>query len=376
MRHNSFRSQQIETAYIMNSYFDIIIAFTTSLFVSMIGLLCIIAYCKMYHLYDQPNARKVHKQAIPRLGGTIFMPAMVVGLVVSLQLRYSNEAIELRVSTILMILGAIMIYLIGIIDDLKGMFARTKFLIQAVAALFLPLCNLQINDLHGIFGIHAIPLWISYPLTVFVILLIVNAINLIDGIDGLASLLSILILGAYTLLYYELEAPLFYLLCASLTGSVTAFFFFNMFGKVGKWKTFMGDTGSLFLGYVIAYIAIKYQMSNSAIFDYRDNSLLISWTLVFIPCIDVIRVALFRLKNGKGMFDADKTHIHHLIMQAGASMHATLVCIILMFISFCLINWGLYIFNLNITWIILIDIIAYTLFVTAITALSSKNQNT
>lgn len=358
----------------MTEYFDIIIAFAASAFVSLLAIPFIIGYCKIYHLYDQPNARKVHKQAIPRLGGMVFLPAMVIGLFISLQLRYGNGEIELRTSTMLMILGAIMIYVIGFIDDLKGMHARTKFMIQTIAALFMPLCNLQINDLHGFLGLHAIPLWASYPLTVFVILLIVNAINLIDGIDGLASSLSMLILGSYTILYLDLNAQLFYLLCASLTGSVLMFFLFNMFGKTGHWKTFMGDTGSLFLGYVIAYVAIKYQMSNSAIFDYRDNSLLISWTLVFIPCIDVIRVALFRLKNGKGMFDADKTHIHHLVMQAGANMHTALVSILLLFVCFCLINWGLYTFKLNITWIILTDITVYGLFIAAISALGSNKS--
>lgn len=359
----------------MDGYIDITTAFTTSMIVSLIGIPLIISYCKMYHLYDQPNTRKVHKLPIPRMGGMIFMPAMVTGLFISLQVRYGNEVLELHTSTILMMLGTIMTYLMGIIDDWKGMHARTKFAIQTVAALLMPLCSLQINDLHGILGIHAIPLWLSYPLTVFVILLIVNAINLIDGIDGLAASLSVLILGAFTLLYLDLDAPLFYLLCASLTGSVVAFLCFNMLGKVGRWKTFMGDTGSLFLGYVIAYMAIKYQMSNSAIFNYRDNSLLISWTLVFIPCIDVVRVALFRLKNGKGMFEADKTHIHHLVMQAGAGMHTALVCILLLFVCFCLINWSLYTFQMQITWIILTDIVVYSLFVVAISMLSSKNQN-
>ena len=275
-------------------------------------------------------------------------------------------------SNVMMVIGAILIYLIGIFDDLKGLKAFHKFIIQTIAALVFPLCNLMISNLHGLFGIHEIPLWIGYPLTVFIILLIVNAMNLIDGIDGLASGLAFLILGSFAYLYYNLGAYLFCLISTSLAGATLAFFFFNFYGKVGRLKTFMGDSGSLFLGYVIAYLAIKYQMSNEPIgFPYREESLLISFTLVFLPCIDVIRVAILRKLHGRSMFEADKTHIHHRIMQMGLDMHQTLAVIITLFVSISLINYGLYVGGLQTEYIIGVDLTIYTLFIWIVTLLKT-----
>jgi UDP-N-acetylmuramyl pentapeptide phosphotransferase/UDP-N-acetylglucosamine-1-phosphate transferase len=125
----------------------------------------------------------------------------------------------------------------------------------------------------------------------------------------------------------------------------------------------MGDAGSLFLGYVLAYLAIKYQMYNDgSVFIYREESLLISITLLFIPCIDVIRVALSRKIQGKRMFDADKTHIHHVLMQRGLSMRMTLAVIISLFVFISATNYLLYDFIPS-TLIIIIDIIIYALFI-------------
>ena len=340
---------------------------TTFLVSFAAGAICIplvVQMCKKYNLYDQPNARKVHKVAIPRLGGIVFMPSMLFGITAGFTVlhNYNGKTFVLTVSMVAMIFGAFLIYLIGLLDDFKGMKAAHKFVIQLVASSVFPLCNLMINDLHGFCGINEIPIYVSYPLTVLVIMVIVNAMNLIDGIDGLSSSLSILILLAFAHLYYQLGAPIFVLLAIGLVGPVVAFFIYNFFGKVGRNKVFMGDTGSLFLGYVIAYLAIKYQMYNDLVFPYREESLLVSETLVFIPVIDVARVAIFRKLRGNGIFEPDKTHIHHIIMQAGASMHQTLAIILLMFGVFCVVNYGLFIFDLNITFIILIDVAIYGLF--------------
>ena len=198
--------------------------------------------------------------------------------------------------------------------------------------------------------------------------------NLIDGIDGLASGLAFLILGSFAYLYYHLGANLFCLISISLAGATLAFFIFNMYGKVGRVKTFMGDSGSLFLGYVIAYLAIKYQMSQEPLgFPYREESLLISFSLVFIPCADVIRVALQRKLKGKNIFDADQTHIHHRIMQIGLDQHQTLATVIILSITICLINYGLYVGGLASSYIVGLDIAIYSLFIWIIGLLQTDN---
>lgn len=347
------------------------ISFVASLIIALAMTPFIIKICQDKNLYDQPNGRKVHKLAIPRLGGTVFMPSMAIGVVTSLLIMYGDvhQNFDVYISTFVLAIGSLLIYLIGILDDLNGMKAMHKFLIQLTTAIFFPLCNLSINNLHGLFGVHEIPIFLSYPLTLFVILLIVNAMNLIDGIDGLSSSLTVMILLAFTVLFHQLHFGLFCLISAGLAGAVLAFFFYNVFGKVGGLKIFMGDSGSLFIGYVIAYLAIKYQMSNEAAgLPYREESLLISWTLVFLPCIDVIRVAIMRKLKGKDMFEADMTHIHHRIMQTGLSMHLTLCVILALYLAFCLLNYGLYIGGLGMTWIILSNILLYGIFIKSVEA--------
>ena len=214
------------------------------------------------------------------------------------------------------------------------------------------------------FGLHELPVWFSYPFTVFVILLVVNSINLIDGIDGLASGLCICILAAYIFLYLQMERTFVYALVASgLLGSLVAFFYFNMWGKAEKGtKTFMGDSGSLFLGYAIAYLSIKYATNNPAVLPYRGYALLVSYTLLIVPTFDVIRVALFRLYRGKPIFEADKSHIHHLVMAAGFSMHQAWAVIMGLFLFFCGLNAALYVWGVSDTWIVILDVMAFCLF--------------
>ncbi len=341
------------------------IPFTICIAIALAVIPFIVRMCYKHELYDMPNSRKIHKIAIPRLGGIIFMPVTAIGMLVGLLLmnKGHNEEVEFYLSSFLMIVGAMLIYIIGLIDDIKGLKASHKFLIQTIAALIFPLCNLMINNLHGLFGLYELPLWASYPLTVFVILLIVNAMNLIDGIDGLSSSLSIIMLLVFAFLFHQLNAPLFVLLSVSLTGALIGFFYYNYYGRIGKNKIFMGDTGSLFIGFVIAYLAIKYQMKGWVNITNGDATLLTSITLVFIPCIDVTRVALTRLFKGKKMFAPDQTHIHHIIMQMGLTMHHALYTIIILYIVIGILNWGLYVSNVNINWIFLTDILIYFTFI-------------
>ena len=142
------------------TYIYIIIAFAISLVFSLIGTPLIVKLCNTYGLFDLPNTRKVHKYSIPRLGGTLFMPSLSIGVVVTLLIMYQgiNKDLEIGISNVMMVTGAFMIYIIGIFDDLRGMKATHKFIVQTIAALLFPLCNLMISNLHGLCGIHEIPI--------------------------------------------------------------------------------------------------------------------------------------------------------------------------------------------------------------------------
>lgn len=354
--------------------YPLIASFLSAVIVTIIGLPLIIKACRRFKYFDFPDERKVHRKPVPRLGGLIFMPAAVVGLVVSswVQVLLGGREYVFGISTLAMTMGGLMIYLVGVIDDRFGMKASHKFVIQTVAAFILPLCNLVVTDLNGILGLHEIPFVVGYALTVMAILTIVNAINLIDGIDGLSSGLCILILLAYTILLKKNIAIAS--LDAAIVGSLLVFWLFNVFGKVGGLKIFMGDAGSLFLGYVCAYMSIKSMMRPIAPVDCGEEQMLISITLLFIPVIDVVRVALQRRFSGHGIFVPDKTHIHHILMNAGLSMHAALACILSLFLLICGINYALWQCHSPITLVVLTDLAIYAL-ILGVLMLANKSNN-
>ena len=340
------------------------ISFIVSALLAFLTMPWLLNFCKRRGLYDMPNERKVHHNKIPRLGGVLFMPCTMVGLVVSLLflLWCDGDMPRFTLSAFLISTGIFLIYLTGLLDDILGLPARIKFVIQLIASLFLPLCNLYINNLYGFMGIYEIPMWIGYPLTAFLCLLIVNSVNLIDGIDGLASGLSIVALTAFTIIFFQLGVSHYAIFTMGLLGGLSVFFYYNMFGKVENCtKTFMGDTGSLILGYSLSYLFFKLAMENNAVLPHMSDGLMVGATLLIVPTFDLIRVAMRRLMKGCSIFHADKTHMHHRFLAAGFTMHQTLVIILAIQIGFCLLNAGLYSLKIGSTYILPIDIVLFIL---------------
>lgn len=359
------------------------IAFIISFLTTCMAMPFLLSYCKKNHYYDSNiSYRKVHKGNIPRLGGVLFFPCAAVGLLGFMyftpeawmsetMLKYYNETgnmlnekFPLHISTLLLVPGAFVIYLVGIVDDFLDVSARHKFIIQFVVALAMPFSNLYINNLGGLFGLTNIPVAVAYPLTVFGILLIVNAINLIDGIDGLASGLSIISFLGFAYVFNQSNLPIFTNLSFALIGTVLGFFLFNYFGTEKKGtKIFMGDGGSLFLGYCLAYFALKEAMENPYIAVYDENAFTISLILLFVPIADLIRVAFERILNHQSIFKADKTHLHHRLMDTGLSMHAAMAVILLLQAAICLLGWTcLNLLQLGATITIILIIVVFILF--------------
>lgn len=347
----------------------LIVTFLVSFVLTRLAMPWLLELCRRRGLYDMPNERKVHRNKIPRLGGLLFAPCMSVGMIVGyFFLAYfekSGEVPVFRLSTVILMVGLFLIFLIGVFDDLFGLKASFKFLVQFTATVFMPLCGLYINNFYGFCGVYEIPLWVSYPLTVFVCLLIVNSINLIDGIDGLSSGLSLIALGVFAGLFWCLGVTSYTLLAVGLMGTVFAFFLFNMFGSEKKGtKTFMGDTGSLVLGYALAYLAIKFAMHNPLIFPHRPEALLVAYTLLLVPCFDLVRVAVGRLLRGQGIFHPDKTHLHHRCLAAGFSMRQSLLLILALQLLLDVFNLiAFFGGGVSTTWIVAIDIAVFTGFV-------------
>lgn len=323
----------------------------------------ILDYCKRKKLYDIPNDRKVHHTAVPRLGGISFFPSMLIAFAVILMFLPTQEKYTLPVNiwSAVFLMGLLVIYCMGIVDDLLGLNATTKFCIQIATGCLLPFAGLYINNLYGLFGIYEIPYYVGIPLTVFVIVFIDNAINLIDGIDGLASGISLLALGGFLayFIYYDVFIHTYCVLASGLIGALIAFSYFNLFGTTERnTKIFMGDSGSLSLGFTLGFLAVKCASENTAIWPSRPEALLVPMTLLFVPTADVVRVTFYRLYHHYPLFKADKNHIHHKLMRAGLTQHQTLLTILALVLGYDLMNYGLYAM-LPATWILVVDIIIF-----------------
>ena len=351
-------------------------AFILSLICGAVFTPVILNYCKRKNLYDLPNERKVHKNAIPRLGGISFFPSMIVAFAVCLLIISPYDGIDrpFGIWSASFLIGLAIMYACGIVDDLVGLKAQSKFIAQICAATMLPLAGLYINNLYGLFGIHEIPVFVGIPLTIFMIVFIVNAINLIDGIDGLAGCVSVIVLAGFMVyfVHYEVFRYTYTILAAGMIGALTAFLYFNLLGSPEKnTKIFMGDSGSLSLGYTLGFLAIKCAMNVEAIWPYRPEAILVPITLLFVPTADVVRVTLFRLYHNKPVFDADKNHIHHKLMRAGANQHLALLLILVFILFICFINVTLY--NvISLTVILCLDVILYIAVNTGINFLIRK----
>ena len=320
------------------------------------------------NLYDTQDERKVHKGNVPRLGGISFVPAILFSLlmVIAAMSIYSPLSLYFKYGPITEVMlamsGCILLYLVGIIDDVVGVSYKHKFYIQIMASILICLSGLWIKNLHGIFGINELTPFIGIPLTILVIVLIINSVNLIDGIDGLASGLCIMGTIGYSVVFFHRDMNIYMILAAAMLGLLLVFYLYNTLGNPGVNKTFMGDTGSLTMGYLLSFFAIKLSSINQPMFASNDDGAYFVYALsvILIPVMDVFRVFFARIRDAKGPFFPDKRHIHHKIMALGFSMRQTRYLIFSISIAFFTLNMLIYCYwGLNINLLILIDSIIW-----------------
>ena len=327
----------------MENIIILIVGFIIAVLMGQIIIPRILLISLRKRLFDVPDERKVHKYPVPRLGGITFYPVILFVLCVITVARillghFPNRlfTFDLAAQMLSLIAGLTLLYLVGIGDDLVGVRYRNKFVVQILSASFFPMVGLYINNLYGLLGIYQLPPFIGIPLTVLLVVFITNAINLIDGIDGLASSICIIALGVFGLIFVFDGLWIYSLLAFTCVGVLIPFFIYNVFGNAERGrKIFMGDTGSLTLGYIISFLVLRYCMYMG--FNERPNysgSLMIAFAILLVPCMDVIRVVIGRIRRGKSPFLPDKTHIHHKFISMGFSTRRSLVLIQLMSLCF------------------------------------------
>jgi glycosyltransferase, group 4 family len=313
-------------------------------------------------LFDVPDARKVHKTPVPRLGGLAFLPVILISLCIITGIRYyMNEPVALVWSSCLfmrylfLVAGTTLLYLVGVADDLVGVSYRYKFVVQILSASFLPLSGLWINDLGGLLGLHAIPAFIGMPLTVFLVVYITNAINLIDGIDGLASGLTCIALGLLIIVCTLVGQWTHALLASATLGVVITFFYYNVFSVSGR-KLFMGDAGSLTLGYILSFLILHFWMQQEYWEPFKLNLNMVTISTLFIPLLDVVRVFYSRVRSGRNPFLPDKNHIHHKLLRTGMRIRTVMITLLMLSLFLVVANFVLS-FYINATFMLLFDLI-------------------
>ena len=328
--------------------YNMAIAFLTSVFFAgiIIPQILLIAFRK--NLFDVPDARKIHTSAVPRLGGIAFNLVTIfsVFFVFGINILGSNGIFMEQISTDALqfcfgFCALMLIYIVGIADDLIGVRYKAKFVVQTLAALFIVVSGLYINNFHGLFGLHEVNPFFGGFITVIAIVFITNAINLIDGVDGLASGLCIVAFAYYGVMFFCLGMFVYSLIAFAVLGTVIQFYYYNVFGKAEKQKKiFMGDTGSLTLGIFLCFLSLKLnQMPDSH--SFVPNAFVMAFAPLIVPCFDVIRVYIHRLRKHRSPFLPDKNHIHHKIMRCGVSQRVTMVSIIVFAVFIALANFEL-----------------------------------
>jgi UDP-N-acetylmuramyl pentapeptide phosphotransferase/UDP-N-acetylglucosamine-1-phosphate transferase len=288
-------------------------AFMISFLVAFSLIPLIIAYSKKNNLLDKPGGRKIHTGQIPALGGIAIFAGFGVSMLMWSTLEQLSELKYIYA-------GIVMVFFLGIRDDVLPIQPIFKIFWQIGAALTaMYFGGVYFSSLHGLLGIHEVPIWIGYPVTVFTFVVITNAFNLIDGINGLAGTVGVIVLFSFGLWFYAAGQFPYVILTSSLAGGILAFLKYNYTPA----RIFMGDTGALTIGFIMAVIGVQAIESNASLppdsLAHFECPITAALTVMLYPLLDTIRVFTLRVSQGRSPFSPDKNHIHHLLIRTGNS---------------------------------------------------------
>ena len=265
-------------------------------------------------LVDEPNERSSHTKIIPRVGGlAIFLPYLLLGTGFYIT---GYNYLQLH-SGYWLGLGAIVA--LGTLDDRLDLSSSLKFLVQfAVAAYYVLSTGNYVDNLYGLFGVGAIPSWLGIGLSIITVVYLINAVNLIDGVDGLAAGISLLALYLFSALMGGGE----HLITFAFIG--LGLIVFMGFNYSDKRKIFLGDAGSLSLGFILATFAMEFLNSgNNHITHLNLNPVIVAVLVLGYPVADTFRVFEIRISLGLSPFNADRRHMHHVLLDKGFSHFGT-----------------------------------------------------
>lgn len=313
--------------------FRIFAALAISFFVAYRFIPVIIDVARRKNLVDEPNHRTSHKGKVPTLGGIAIFAGFAIA-VLAFNLSSDNLLSPVTVA------GAMVIFFLGLKDDVLELSPLKKIYGQIIAGLIIILLgDLRFTDLHGLFGINQISYLWSVLVTLFVFIVIINSFNLVDGIDGLAAGLAIVSSVFFGEWFYQAGQTGMVVMALSLIGVLFAFLRYNLLDS--KYKIFMGDTGSMLLGFILAVFTVRFNEMNVPGSPFRniEAAPAFSFAILMVPLFDTLRLFVVRIYTKCTPFAPDRAHMHHILLKLGFN-HLQSTYILMMFnIVFVLLAW-------------------------------------
>ncbi len=292
----------------------VLAGFLMALGVTWVSIPTILKVAVTKGLYDRPNKRSSHKKEVPTLGGMAVFSGFTVAASVFAGLYIVSRDL------LFVFTGMIILFFIGLKDDILMIDPVKKLLGQIVAAaITVVLGDIRLTGFYGFLGIGELPYLASVVFTVFVFVILINGYNLLDGIDGLAAGSGVLASFFYGVWFFLNGYVPWAVVAFSFAGSLLAFIRFNL--SQGRHKIFLGDTGSLIVGFVVSFMTVRFLEYNhlSPGPMMVENGPIVAMAVVILPLIDTFRVVLIRLFRGRSPFLAERTHIHHVLIGKGLS---------------------------------------------------------
>ncbi len=299
------------------------IACLVSFIITLISIPSIVRVSTIKNLVARPNGRTSHINPTPNLGGVAIFAGVIISFVLFTGITTAHELKYI-------IAAMLIIFFFGLKDDLHPITAYKKFIGQSIAILFILIPgDLHLNFLHGLIGINEISYFPSLIISYVLFLALINSFNLIDGIDGLASGIGILTSVFFGIVFMMVNQLAYAIMSFILASSLLAFFYFNVFSK--KNKIFLGDTGAMLAGLILAIFAVRFLNveANSLFFKQGQSAPAILLAVLIVPLFDTARVFILRIVRGKSPFEADRNHIHHrLLSLTGSHIKATFIILL------------------------------------------------
>ncbi len=310
---------------------DVLLTASVSFIITFLAIPVVLQVAEQKKLYDIPDERKVHTRLVASLGGVGIFGGFILASLLSVQ-GYMNPEFQYFFA------ASVVIFFLGLKDDLMILSASKKFVGQIIAAsILIHLGGIRLDSMYGLFGFDQLPEGFGLALSYLTIIVIINSFNLIDGVDGLAASLGILTMLVFGTYFFAVEYQAYALLAFAMAGSLVAFLIFNHHPA----KIFMGDSGSLMIGLINSILVIKFiNVSHTPFVSVPlGSSVAIGFAILIVPLLDTLRVFAIRILNGNSPFTPDRNHVHHLLLDRGLSHAAVTFTCVGINVAFIMLAW-------------------------------------